>query len=93
MYNLSLSDILSSNRNSLVSLSIALVLYNISNKFDIYKKNILKNIAKLLLLYSLINIILFNIIGLINNNNFTKIYCIITIIIVIIILNYIYITL
>mgnify|MGYP000441996977 CR=1 FL=1 len=54
------------------------------------KKYILKNIAKLLLLYSLLNIILFNILGLINNNNFTKLYCIITIIFIIIILNYIY---
>ena len=90
MYNISLGDILSSNRNSLVSLSIALVLYNISNKIYTSKKYILKNIAKLLLLYSLLNIILFNLFGLINNNNFTRLYCIITIIFIIIFLNYIY---
>ncbi len=61
MFRMDINELFSINRNSLIGVSISVILYNALNiTNDPEKRDIIKNTALLILVYSLVNVIIFN---------------------------------
>jgi ACR3 family arsenite efflux pump ArsB len=70
MITLTTSDLFSINRNSIAGVSIAVLLYSYASKYetDSRKASIIKDVAIILMIYTLICIILFNGISIMSSN-------------------------
>ena len=83
MLSLSIADIISINRSCISGIGVSIALYSYANKYemDINKKKIIKQIALVLLIYTLICLLFFNGMSLYNNsNNYINFYNLLSII-------------
>ena len=68
---LSIGDVISANRSCITGIGVSIALYSYANKYeiDINKQQIIKQIALVLLIYTLICLLFFNGMSLYNNFN------------------------